>query len=121
MKLKNKNWVGRVCKAKKKHNSGLIKFFLQEVKGRVGQDSERRIICYPGDFEDTKFIRELKENETILLPPKSRLKTLSREELAFLYHRYTSLQNFQGWSKPIKRQKKQTTKLRLQIFEKLSV
>ena len=83
----------------------MLKFFLQEVKGREGQDSERRIICYPGEFEDTKFIRELEENETILLPPKSRLKTLSREELAFLYHRYTPLQNFQGWSKPIKRQK----------------
>ena len=60
---------------------------LQELRRREDEEADRRIVCYPGDFEDTKFIRELKENETILLPPKSRLRALSREELAFLYHR----------------------------------
>ncbi|XP_045211123.2 probable methyltransferase-like protein 24 isoform X2 [Mercenaria mercenaria] len=49
---------------------------------------EVRIICMPDDYIDTPFIKQVRKNETVILPEVATLEALSGEELAVLYHRY---------------------------------
>lgn len=50
--------------------------------------ADDKITCMPNDYIDTPFIKQVKKNETVIIPDINTLETLSREELAVLYHRY---------------------------------
>lgn len=60
----------------------------QQRRAQEKKEAEHNIICYPEDLKDTKFMKEVMNNETIYLAETWKLKQLSREELAVLYHRY---------------------------------
>ncbi|WAQ97280.1 hypothetical protein MAR_029970 [Mya arenaria] len=59
----------------------------------VVTEAEPEIQCLPADFRDTQFIVGIHRNASVLIPEDLLLKTLSREDLSALYHRY--LENVQ--------------------------
>ncbi|XP_052761142.1 uncharacterized protein LOC128203664 [Mya arenaria] len=59
----------------------------------VVTEAEPEIQCLPADFRDMQFIVGVHRNASVLFPEDLLLKTLSREDLSALYHRY--LENVQ--------------------------
>lgn len=66
----------------------LFRFSGKKQPSIPDQHTRQPVVCITEDSQDTAFKKAVKENETLYLPSKSTLVTLTREEMAMFYHRY---------------------------------